>query len=547
MLRGLSIRDIVLIDAARLAFHPGLNVLTGETGAGKSILLDALGFVLGARGRAELLRAGAATGEVVAEFDLDPGHQAHAILDEAGVPVEDELILRREIDGQGRSRAFANDRRCGAELLRALGGVLVEQHGQQDDRGLLDPRGHRALLDAFGAIDAGPVRAAWRTLVAARAALAEATGAEARAAEDADFLRHAVKELTALAPRPGEEAALDTERRRMQAAIRIRDDVARAATALGGDGAEGAMWNAARWLADAADRAEGRLDAPIAALERALAELGEAVAGVEGALDALDVDPGALERAEERLFALRALARKHRVGPDDLPGLAATLAARLATIDGGEAARARLAGDAARAETTYADAARALTAARVVAAAALDTAVARELPPLKLDRARFATRIAAGEPGPDGADAVGFEVATNPGSPPGPLGRIASGGELSRFLLALKVCLAGRGGAMAMVFDEIDRGVGGATADAVGRRLAVLAQGGQVLAVTHSPQVAARGDHHWRIEKTVSGGQTRTRVVPLDPAAREDELARMLAGETVTQEARAAARSLLAQ
>ncbi|HEU0223375.1 MAG TPA: DNA repair protein RecN [Paracoccaceae bacterium] len=548
MLRGLAIRDIVLIESAEIAFAPGLNVLTGETGAGKSILLDALGFALGGRGRGNLLREGAAQGEVTAEFDLPPGHPARALLQEAGLPAGDELILRRIVDAQGRSRAFANDGRCGADLLRAVADELVELHGQQDDRGLLDPRTHRLLLDSFaGAAETlAAVRQAWRALQAARGALASAETARDRSARDADFLRHAVKELHLLAPGPGEEAELDAARRRMQAAARIREDVARAAEALGPSGAERLLGDAARWLAGAADRADGRLEAPLAALDRALSELSEAQRGVEDALAALDFDPGALERAEERLFALRALARKHRVAPDELPGLAQSLEAQLAAIEGGEAAVAELARALREAEAAYGAAAGRLSGLRGEAARRLDRAVAAELAPLKLERAHFETLIGPGEPGPEGQDTVTFAVATNPGTAPGPLNHIASGGELSRFLLALKVCLTGRGTGIAMIFDEIDRGVGGATADAVGRRLAALAAGAQVLVVTHSPQVAARGDHHWRIDKQLINGAARTAIVKLAPEARVHEIARMLSGETVTEEARAAARSLLA-
>ncbi|SET28771.1 DNA repair protein RecN [Oceanicella actignis] len=549
MLRSLEIRDIVLIERLSLDFAPGLNVLTGETGAGKSILLDALGFALGGRGRADMLRAGAAEGWAAAAFELPPGAPARAVLDELGIDApDDELVLRRRVAAGGRSAAFVNDRRVSTEALRRLAETLVEVHGQHDDRGLLNPRGHRAILDAYAEAEAdlARLRAAWRAAAEADAALARARARLEEAARDADFLRHAVAELEELAPEPGEDERLDAERRMLRAAARIREDVARAAQALGRDGAEGAMNDALRWLDGAAEAAEGRLDGPLAALERALAELAEAQAGVEDALEALDLDPMRLEAVEERLFALRALARKHRVQPDELPELARALSARLRDLDAGEDRIAELEQAARAARADYDAAAQALSERRRAAASRLDAEVARELAPLKMERARFDTLIAPDSPGPEGVDRVEFMVAPNPGAPAGPLARIASGGELSRFLLALKVCLAGRGGAQTMIFDEIDRGVGGATADAVGRRLARLAQGAQVLVVTHSPQVAARAAHHFHIAKAVEGGVARTTVKPLSAAEREDELARMLAGESITDAAREAARALLA-
>ncbi|MFN4203975.1 MAG: DNA repair protein RecN [Tabrizicola sp.] len=546
MLRALEIRDVLIIDRLSLDLGPGLNVLTGETGAGKSILLDALGFVLGWRGRAELVRQGAAQGEVTAAFDLPRAHPARAVLEEAGIEAEDELILRRVNSADGRKTAWVNDRRVSGEVLRDLSDTLVELHGQHDDRGLLNPRGHRALLDAYAGLDLAPLRAAWAAQRAARAALAEAEGALARAAAEEEFLRHAVAELDKLHPEPGEDAALDARRRLMQGAARIREDVARALAALSDEGAEGRMRDALRWLDGAADKAEGRLEAPLEALNRALIELGEAQSGVERALEALDFDPGELERVEERLFAIRALARKHGVLPDDLGGFAEDLRARLAAIDGGAAGLARLAAAVAEAEAAYAAEAARVTAERRAAAVRLDAAMAAELAPLKMERAVFVTEITAGEPGPDGLDAVTFTVATNPGAPAGPLNRIASGGELSRFLLALKVCLTGDSTGVTLIFDEIDRGVGGATADAVGRRLRALAAGAQVLVVTHSPQVAAFGARHWRVEKRVAGNETLSTVTGLGEADRVEEIARMLAGDTVTEAARAAARALLA-
>ena len=548
MLRGLDIRDILIIDRLDLNFQPGLNVLTGETGAGKSILLDALGFVLGWRGRADLVRTGAAQGEVTAVFDLAPDHPARAVLDEAGIAAEDELILRRVNGADGRKTAWVNDRRASGEVLRALSETLVELHGQHDDRGLLNPRGHGRLLDDFAGH--GPALAAlrglWSDLRKARAARAEAEARLDEIRQEEDFLRHAVAELDALAPEAGEEATLDQKRRLMQAAERIRADVAKAGQALSGEGAEGMLGDAARWLEGAAAHAEGALDEALAAIDRALAELDTAQRGVADCLDALSFNPLDLEETEERLFALRGLARKHNVLADDLGALAETLRARLQALDSGAAGLADLDRAVARAVAAYDDAAARLTESRRAAGAALDAAMAAELAPLKMERAVFRTEIATAEPGPEGRDAVTFAVATNPGAPSGPLNRIASGGELSRFLLALKVCLSRAGpGGQTLIFDEIDRGVGGATADAVGRRLAALAEGGQVLVVTHSPQVAALGQHHWRVEKRQDATETVSTVMALDAETRIDEIARMLSGDAVTEAAKEAARALM--
>lgn len=552
MLRSLDIRDMLLIDRLVVDFAPGLNVLTGETGAGKSILLDCLGFVLGWRGRAELVRAGASQGEVTAVFDLPPGHPARAVLDEAGIEAGDELILRRVNASDGRKTGWVNDRRVSGEVLRALSDTLVELHGQHDDRGLLNPRGHRLLLDAFGALDTATARAAWAARRSAAQALAEAEAALDAARKEEDFLRHAVAELEKLSPQPGEEAALDVSRRQMQAAERVRGDVARALQMLTGteQAAEGAMVDAVRWLEGAADKMGddgAALQGALAALGRALIELGDATHGIEDALAGMDFDPRTLEDTEERLFALRALARKHDVLPDDLATLAGDLSARLAALDAGEARMDGLTRDLAAADAAYDAVALALTKARAAAALLLDQAMAAELSPLKMERAVFETRLSPADPGPEGRDTVAFTVATNPGAPAGPLDKIASGGELSRFLLALKVSLARGGDPVVMIFDEIDRGVGGATADAVGRRLARLAGDAQVLVVTHSPQVAALGQRHFRVAKAVEGGMTTSRVVALDAGQRVEEIARMLAGEEITPAARAAAGALLDQ
>ena len=547
MLRALDIRDILIIDHLELGFQPGLNVLTGETGAGKSILLDSLGFVLGWRGRAELVRQGAQQGEVVAEFELPEGHPARAVLEEAGLPAGEELILRRVNTRDGRKTAWVNDRRCSGEVLRQLSDTLVELHGQHDDRGLLNPRGHRDLLDAYGGLEPqrAKVRAAWRAMAEARKALEKAQAALEEVRAEEEFLRHAVGELDTLDPQPGEEEALDARRRLMQQAEKIREDIARAQSALGVEGAEGAASDALRWLDGVADRAEGQLDEPIAAIGRAMVELDEAAQGVTQCLEGLTFNPLELEDCEERLFAIRAMARKHGVAPDDLGAFAEGLRGKLAALDQGDADLKALEDEVQEAEATYDKAAGDLSEARAKAASVLDKAVMAELAPLKMERAVFSTVIEAGEPGPEGRDAVTFTVATNPGAPAGPLNKIASGGELSRFLLALKVCLTGTDSGLTMIFDEIDRGVGGATADAVGRRLKQLAEGGQVLVVTHSPQVAVQGAHHWRVEKKVVEEQTLSTVTPLPDSDRVDEIARMLSGDTITQEARAAAQALM--
>ncbi len=546
MLRSLDIRDVLIIDHLSLDLGAGLNVLTGETGAGKSIVLDALGFVLGWRGRAELVRQGAAQGEVTAVFDIGPTHPARNVLAEAGIEAEDDLILRRVNTADGRKTAYVNDRRVSGEVLRNLSDVLVELHGQHDDRGLLNPRGHRGLLDSFAGLDLSGLRAAWAKARVARQALSDAEAQLEKARTEEDYLRHAVAELDKLNPEQGEEATLDARRRMMQSAERIRSDVARALQMISEDGAEGAMRDAGRWLEGVSDKADGKLDGALNALSRALIELSEAQSGVEDCLRGLDINPGELEALEERLFAIRALARKHGVLPDDLGGFANGLRERLAALDSGEAGIGKLQHAVAEAEAAYRAQAAAITQARVDTAGKLDAAMAAELAPLKMERAVFRTQLSASEAGPDGVDEVTFTVATNPGAPAGALNRIASGGELSRFLLALKVCLTAKAEGLMMIFDEIDRGVGGATADAVGRRLKALSDTAQVLVVTHSPQVAALGADHWRVEKRVEDGQTLSRVVPLAPEERVEEIARMISGDTVSDAAREAARSLLA-
>jgi DNA repair protein RecN (Recombination protein N) len=549
VLTALDIRDVVLIEALRLDFADGLSVLTGETGAGKSILLDSLGLALGARGDAGLVRSGAGFASVTASFAVAADHPARILLTDNDLDHDGELILRRRIAVDGGGRAFVNDQPVSVALLRDLGARLVEIHGQHDDRGLLNPRGHRDLLDAFGGLG-GEVRAvgeAYSTWRAADAALADAAAALAAGQRDREWLDHSVAELTALAPLAGEEVELADSRAAMQKGARLAGDLDAVTThLLGSDGGLASLRQAARRL-DRLAPEHPLLANALASLDRAVIEASEAEDALAAAASALSFAPDQLDATEARLFDLRAQARKHRVDPDALPALAADLAARAAAIDAGEAGLTDLTRAAAAAKARFTKSASILTAARAVAAARLDAAVTAELAPLKLDAARFRTAIAIAADGPVGADAVHFEISTNPGAPFGPLVKIASGGELSRFILALKVALAETGTAGTMIFDEIDRGVGGAVASAIGDRLARLAQTTQVLVVTHSPQVAARGRHHWRIAKSVSGTVTRTGVTPLDVGERREEIARMLSGAEVTDEARAQAARLLRQ
>jgi len=547
VLTGLSIRDVVLIDTLELDFGPGLGVLTGETGAGKSILLDALGLALGTRADSGLVRGGQPQAAVSVAFEIHAGHAALALLERNGLAHEpgEPLVIRRVVKADGGSRAFVDDQPVSAGLLRELGQQLVEIHGQHDDRGLLNPRGHRGLLDAYGRIDPGETEAAWQRLRALEAALAAARAEAESAARDREWLEHAAEELGRLSPEPGEEESLAGLRASMQAGARLGDELATIAALLAGsEGGLAQIRQAARRL-DRIAAEHPLLAESLAALDRAVIEAADAEAALDRAADALAFDPARLEEAESRLFEIRALARKHRVEADALPALHLDLMQRLGAIRAGGERIAAIEADLAEARAAYDSAAAALSSARGAAAARLDSAVAAELPPLKLDQARFRTAIAQAEPGPAGRDRVEFEVSTNPGAPFGPLIRIASGGELSRFILALKVALAEEGGATTMIFDEIDRGVGGAVASAVGERLHRLAGRGQVLVVTHSPQVAARGARHLLIEKSHDGLVTRTGVHLLDDERRREEIARMLSGAQVTDEARAQASRLL--
>ena len=556
MLVSLSIRDFVLIEKLDLNFsvgsRGGLDALTGETGAGKSILIDALGLALGARADTGTVRRGAGQASVAASFELPANHPARAVLAEQALDEEDVLTLRRLVGADGRGRAFVNDQPVSVALLRRLGDSLVEIQGQMEQHGLLDMATHRAALDAFAGLDklGEAVRVAWQAWRSAEQARADAEAAAAAARRDEDFLRHAVKELEALAPKPDDEQSLAEQRQLLRAGSALGEALSQALAELEqGRGAVTALRAAHRLIERNIDKAAGRLDAALAALDRALSEATEAQAQLEAAREALEFDPARLEKLEERLFALRAAARKHNVAVPELADLGETFRTQLAALDDGEAALKRLAGEAKAARVAYVTAAAAQAAARRKGAARLDKAVAAELGPLKLEKAKFVTDIAAlpeAEWSEAGTDRVQFIVATNPGTPPAPIARIASGGELSRFLLALKVCLAKVGDAGTIVFDEVDSGIGGATAAAVGERLKRLARDVQVLVVTHSPQVAAVADRHWLIRKTTTRHAASTDVLTLDAKGRREEIARMLSGAEVTAEARAAADRLLA-
>jgi len=551
MLARLSIRDIVLIERLDIDFHHGLCVLTGETGAGKSILLDALSLALGGRGDGGLVRSGEKQGQVTALFEVPAEHPVTALLQANDIPDDGALILKRTQGADGRTRAFINDQPVSATLLRDVGQRLVEIHGQHADRALVDPAAHRLLLDAYGLLEphAALVEAgwtAWRKTERDLSVLRERIAAGRR---EADYLRSAVEELSKLAPEPGEEDALAEKRTRMMQVEKIAADLNEAHEQLSGTaspipGLSSLLRRLERKAADLKDIIGGAVEA----LDQGVNALLVAAQELERALRDTEFDPVELERAEERLFALRAASRKYSVPVADLPALAVRLADDLSAIDHGEERLKELTSRSAALEAEYMRLARDLSQRRRAAAEELSAAVAAELPPLKLERARFVVEIEAAEPGPAGVDAVEFWVQTNPGSRPGPMMKVASGGELSRFLLALKVSLADRGSAPTLVFDEIDSGVGGAVAAAIGRRLARLAQRVQVLSVTHAPQVAAQAGEHYLIsKKTVdAGARVATGVERIDRDRRREEIARMLAGDTVTEEARAAAERLIA-
>jgi len=551
MLTRLSIRNIVLIEALDLTFGRGLGVLTGETGAGKSILLDALGLVLGNRADSGLVRGGTDKASVSASFEFAALPQGLAErLDDADIEVDDgePLIVRRQLRPDGKSKAFVNDQPVSVGLLREMAGFLVELHGQHDDRGLVNPRGHRTLLDRFAGVDGAQLAAAWRAWRSADEALGEARLAVETAKADQDLLLAHLAELTALEPQAGEEARLAAARTDMQKGEKLSGDLEELRHLWEGSDSPLASLRVAARRLDRIAPEHPLLAEALGALDRAVIEAGEAEEKLQAAAEALVHDPAALDAAETRLFELRALARKHRCEVDELPELMRTMRGQLDSIEGSEAQLDALEAAAKEAGQRYRAEAQALHDRRVAAALRLDEAVARELAPLKLDAARFRTAVTPlpeDKWGAGGTDAVEFLIATNPGADFAPLTKIASGGELSRFILALKVALAEQGGAATVIFDEIDRGVGGAVASAIGERLARLSSDGQLLAVTHSPQVAARGRMHYMIAKSSDGTVTKTGVALLDEGGRQEEIARMLSGAEVTPEARAQADRLL--
>ena len=550
MLARLSIRDIVLIERLDIDFGSGLAALTGETGAGKSILLDAFALALGARGDAALVRESAEQGQVIATFEIAKDHPARRVLAENDLASEDDVIVRRVQFADGRTRAFVNDQPVSVQILRALGVALVEIHGQHDDRAFVEASTHRALIDAFGGIeaDAAAVRGLWNERREREAAVATHRAEVERARREAEWLRHAVDELGKLAPEAGEETSLADRRAAMMQAEKAAEDLRATQESVSGpQSAVPPLATAMRRLERRATQAPALIEPIVRAIDSALNALDEARLHLEHALRMAHYDPLELERIEERLFALRAAGRKYNAPVDELAALKRRYAGDLALIDAGAERLAGLEAEAQATAARYREGAQALSAGRRRAAQKIDKAVNAELKPLKLERAQFSTQIDSEDEGPEGLDRIEFWVRTNPGTRPGPLMKVASGGELARFLLALKVVLADRGSAPTLVFDEIDTGVGGATADAIGVRLARLSSGVQVIAVTHAPQVAARADRHYLITKDAlaKGKRVATRVVELEAEHRREEVARMLAGAEITAEARAAAERLI--
>lgn len=548
MLASLTIQNVVLVDRLTVTFEAGLCVLTGETGAGKSVLLDSLGLALGGRADAGLVRRGTDQAMVTAEFDIAPDHPVFAFLTAQGIEAETPLILRRGLTSDGRSRAWINDQPASIGLLRSAGGMLVEIHSQFETQGLLDQRTHRSLLDSAGKISSA-LPALWADWQAKARALKDAREKTARAAADEEWLRGALDDLRALNPRPGEEEFLSTARTRLQARAHLLESLSNALECITGqDGADRQILQAQRVLGRLGEKSGADIDSVLAALDRASSELREAAASMESIADSSGEEGESLEATESRLFDLRAEARKHACRIDDLPGLLETLDARLCEMESFESGLVDLERAVDLAKAAYVAESGKISARRLCAGRELDESVGRELPPLKLDKARFVTvldPLPEAEWGPEGVERVRFLVATNPGADPGPIDKIASGGEMARFMLALKVVMARAGIAGTLIFDEVDSGIGGATADAVGERLARLAKSRQVLVVTHAPQVAARADRHWIVVKK-GDSEVRTLVLPLESgAARREEIARMLSGAQVTQEARAAADRLL--
>jgi DNA repair protein RecN (Recombination protein N) len=555
VLRTLSIRDLFLVEGLEVTFGTRLNVITGETGAGKSVVLECLGFVLGWQNRALKLRPGAEQGEALAVFVPTPDHPVTGILESVGVPLCEELMIRRTVSSDGRRQAYVNDRRVTTETLRSLSEVLIELHGQQDDRGLMDERRHRSLLDSFAELDGlvAETRSAWRMLQERQRELEVALAARSEAKREAEYLSHAVEELSRLDPRPDEVAALELRRRAIKAMERIRSAIERASTCVGAEGIEVNALEALKALEHAAQQPDITSEAPILAeldrslegLNRILDELAQVQSAVAECLNLVGADPDELQSIEDRLFAIRGLARKHQVSPDELWRVAADCRERLLASEDAEGRIAVLEEAASAARRQYEEVAGRLSDARRAGADRLDRAVASELVHLRLERARFETRIVRADPGPDGIDAVSFCVSTIAELPPGPIGKVASGGELSRLMLALKVCISRRSSNLTMVFDEIDRGVGGITAEAVANRLQRLSESGQVIVVTHSAQVAARAERHLAVRRRDGAEGERMDIVALDRSQRVDEISRMVAGGQVTDAVRETARQLL--
>ena len=545
MLRGLFITNMLLIERLELNFQPGLNVLTGETGAGKSILLDSLGFVLGWRGRASLVRDGADSGEVIAYFDIKNYSSVRKILLSAGIPDTEELILRRTVNLDGRKTAYVNDKRCSGEILKQLSDVLVELHGQHDDRGLLNPRSHINLLDNFGDINISKLRSLWKSYKQTEIKLHNAKLAFSKSEQDNEYINHSINEIQELAPEQNEDELLDIKRRSMQTSQKIRGDIEKASELLSLNGAEGSLTDAIRWIEEISEHADGYLDNVAFNLSSAISKLSIAQQDIDKYLSSTNFNPLELEKIEERLFAIRALARKHSVLPNELNAILKELIRNQENLKLNKEEITYLEKKLSQEKGDYDKYAHYLSKMRKQAAKELEFAMGNEMTPLKLQHSKFIVNINLRNANEDGVDEVAFIVSTNPGAPAGPINKIASGGELARFLLALKVCLAKSNQNLTMIFDEIDRGVGGATANAVGQRLSEIAKSSQVLVVTHSPQVAAKGDHHWQVLKTVIDNVTVSNVIELNPNARINEIARMLSGDKITPEAKAAAKALL--
>ena len=545
MLRGLFITNMLLIERLELNFQPGLNVLTGETGAGKSILLDSLGFVLGWRGRASLVRDGADSGEVIAYFDIKNYSSVRKILLSAGIPDTEELILRRTVNLDGRKTAYVNDKRCSGEILKQLSDVLVELHGQHDDRGLLNPRSHINLLDNFGDINISKLRSLWKSYKQTEIKLHNAKLAFSKSEQDNEYINHSINEIQELAPEQNEDELLDIKRRSMQTSQKIRGDIEKASELLSLNGAEGSLTDAIRWIEEISEHADGYLDNVAFNLSSAISKLSIAQQDIDKYLSSTSFNPLELEKIEERLFAIRALARKHSVLPNELNAILKELMRNQENLKLNKEEITYLEKKLSQEKGDYDKYAHYLSKMRKQAAKELEFAMGNEMAPLKLQHSKFIVNINLRNANEDGVDEVAFIVSTNPGAPAGPINKIASGGELSRFLLALKVCLAKSNQNLTMIFDEIDQGVGGATANAVGQRLSEIAKSSQVLVVTHSPQVAAKGDHHWQVLKTVIDNVTVSNVIELNPNARINEIARMLSGDKITSEAKAAAKALL--